>query len=228
MNHSLVHSDTFPDHLKHPWYKHSGALCFTYAFAMAQQRCSIRDLWMETYAVILYIAEISSHNSVTNIHSSFVLSILFHCKQLDQSLQSSAFSSSFIACVSRFRVSTGVDGNWMTVQLLTWNTGLFWSPPFRVASWLLAEGAPGSPLVARACGAQGLLPTLGSCVHHPLLLQVCLQGLAVSYRLRGLYVGIGKPRRFRFSGPAFMVPWLDDGVRPTPPTPHRENHSGQV
>lgn len=42
----------------------------------------------------------------------------------------------------------------------------------------LAEGAPCSPLVTGACGAQGLLPTLSPSVHHPLLLQVCLQGLA--------------------------------------------------
>lgn len=54
------------------------------------------------------------------------------------------------------------------------------------------------------------------------------QRLTVCYWQRGLYVRVGEPRRFRFSGPAFMVPRLDDRVRPTPPTTHRDNHPRPV
>lgn len=52
--------------------------------------------------------------------------------------------------------------------------------------------------------------------------------LTVCYWQRGLDVRVGKPRRFRFSGPALVVPRLDDRVRPTPSATHRGNHPRQV
>lgn len=52
--------------------------------------------------------------------------------------------------------------------------------------------------------------------------------LTVCYWQRGLHVRIGEPRRFRFSGPALVVPRLNDRVRPTPSTTHRDNHPRQV
>lgn len=39
----------------------------------------------------------------------------------------------------------------------------------------VTQRASGSPLVVGASGCEGLLPTLGACVHHPLLLQAGLQ-----------------------------------------------------
>lgn len=39
----------------------------------------------------------------------------------------------------------------------------------------ISDGAPGSPLVVGGGGCEGLLPTLGACVHHPLLPQAGLQ-----------------------------------------------------
>lgn len=39
----------------------------------------------------------------------------------------------------------------------------------------ISDGAPGSPLVVGGGGCEGLLPTLGARVHHPLLPQAGLQ-----------------------------------------------------
>lgn len=47
----------------------------------------------------------------------------------------------------------------------------------------ISQGASGSPLVVGAGGGDGLLPTLGACVHHPLLPQAGLQGFTFANQL---------------------------------------------
>lgn len=44
---------------------------------------------------------------------------------------------------------------------------------------------------------------------------------------RGLYVGVGEPRRFRFSGPAFMISRLNNRVCPASSTTHRNIIHGE-
>lgn len=48
----------------------------------------------------------------------------------------------------------------------------------------ISQGASGSPLVVGAGGSDGLLPTLGACVHHPLLPQAALQSFTFGQQLK--------------------------------------------
>lgn len=52
----------------------------------------------------------------------------------------------------------------------------------------ITQGAPGSPLVVGASGCEGLLPTLGACVHHPLLPQTGLQSFAFGQEFSTLII----------------------------------------
>ena len=48
------------------------------------------------------------------------------------------------------------------------------------------KGTSGSPLVVGAGGGEGLLPTLGACVHHPLLPKTGLQSFTFREQIIGL------------------------------------------
>ena len=58
-------------------------------------------------------------------------------------------------------------------------------PVLATSDTYITEGAPEFPLVVGASGGEGLLPTLGACVHHPLLPQTGLESFTFGEQIIG-------------------------------------------